>query len=97
MSQEPITLRRFADQIGVSERVLLRWCRAGKVVGARKHPLTKKWTIYPPAKLALDAMTGNSLCKLPGYVAPNATAPKPAISEPHPWKRVAITSKGGAA
>ncbi|AAZ97302.1 hypothetical protein Tbd_1349 [Thiobacillus denitrificans ATCC 25259] len=62
-----ISLRRFAEQIGVSEGCLLRWCRAGKVVGARKHPLTKKWTIYPPAKLALDAMNGNSLRKLPGY------------------------------
>lgn len=62
-----ISLRRFAEQIGVSEGCLLRWCRAGKVVGARKHPLTKRWTIYPPAKLALDAMSGNSLRKLPGY------------------------------
>lgn len=68
--QDGISLRRFAEQTGVSERILLRWCRAGKVVGARKHPLTKKWTIYPPAKLALDSMTGNSLRKLPGYVAP---------------------------
>lgn len=50
--QDGISLHRFAAQIGVSERCLLRWCRDGRVVGARKHPLTKKWTIYPPAKLA---------------------------------------------
>lgn len=54
MSQtEGISLRKFADQLGVREVTLLRWCRAGKVIGARKHPLTKKWTIYPPAKLVL--------------------------------------------
>lgn len=52
--QDGIPLRRFAEQIGVSECCLSKWCRAGKVIGARKHPLTKKWTIYPPARLALD-------------------------------------------
>lgn len=62
MSQiEGISLRKFAESIGVREVVLMRWCRAGKVIGARKHPLTKKWTIYPPAKLALDNFHGNSL------------------------------------
>ena len=50
--QEGISVRRFAAQIGVSERCLLEWCRAGKVIGARKHPLTKRWMIYPPARLA---------------------------------------------
>jgi hypothetical protein len=58
---EGIPLRRYAQQIGVSEQVLSKWCRLGKVIGARKHPLTKKWTIYPPAKLALDRMHDNSL------------------------------------
>ena len=50
--QDGISLRRFAVQIGVSEPCLRRWVKEGKVIGARKHPLTKKWTIYPPAKLA---------------------------------------------
>lgn len=59
--QDAISLRRFAEQIGVSQRVLLRWCRAGKVVGARKHVLTGKWMIYPPAKLALDSLSSQSL------------------------------------
>jgi transposase-like protein len=53
--QDGISLRRFAEQIGVSEQCLRRWVKAGKVMGARKHPLTKKWVIYPPAKLALDS------------------------------------------
>lgn len=56
MSQiEGVSLRKFADQLGVREQTLLKWCRAGKVIGARKHPLTKKWTIYPPAKLVLTS------------------------------------------
>jgi hypothetical protein len=50
--QDGISLKRFAEQIGVSERCMLRWVKAGKVIGARKHVLTKKWVIYPPAKLA---------------------------------------------
>lgn len=62
--QDGIPLRRFAEQIGVSERCLLHWCKTGKVVGARKHPLTKKWTIYPPAKLALDSLYPQSLRRL---------------------------------
>jgi hypothetical protein len=49
--REPITLRRFAEQVGLSESYLLKLCRAGRVIGARKHVLTKKWVIYPPAKL----------------------------------------------
>jgi hypothetical protein len=49
--QEPISLKRFAEQTGLSAPYLLRLCRAGRVIGARKHVLTKKWVIYPPAKL----------------------------------------------
>ena len=44
----------FARRCGVSERCMLRWCRAGKVFGARQHVLTKRWVIYPPAKLLLS-------------------------------------------
>lgn len=73
--QNGISLRRFAEQTGVTERTLLRWCRAGKVIGARKHVLTGKWVIYPPAKLALDSMTGHSLRMLPGYVPPPVRQP----------------------
>lgn len=49
--QDGITLRRFAEKVGLSESYLLRLCRSGRVIGARKHVLTKKWMIYPPAKL----------------------------------------------
>ena len=55
MSTQPgISLRRFAESLGITENVLRRYCLAGKVIGARKHPLTKKWWIYPPAKLVLS-------------------------------------------
>lgn len=48
---EPISLRMFALNVGISERNALRYARCGRIFGARKHPLTKKWWIYPPAKL----------------------------------------------
>ena len=50
--QEPISLRRFAESTGIPQKLLSRWCTEGRVIGARKHVLTKKWWIYPPAKLA---------------------------------------------
>lgn len=49
--QEGVSLATFSHMTGVSERQLLKYARAGRIVGARKHPLTKKWWIYPPAKL----------------------------------------------
>ncbi|MBW8329125.1 MAG: hypothetical protein K0M48_08270 [Thiobacillus sp.] len=51
--QDGISLRRFAEQVGLSESYLLRLCRAGRIIGARKHVLTKKWIVYPPARLVL--------------------------------------------
>jgi hypothetical protein len=48
---EPLSLRRFAEKLGMSEVQALFYCRRGRIFGARKYPLTKKWWIYPPAKL----------------------------------------------
>jgi predicted site-specific integrase-resolvase len=48
---EPLSLRQFAECLGVKETTLLTWCNKGRIFGARKHPLTKKWWIYPPAKI----------------------------------------------
>ena len=45
---------QFAAQLGLSSRYVLNLCRNGKVFGASKHPLTKKWWIYPPAKLLCE-------------------------------------------
>lgn len=46
-----VSVRAFAERLGLSERLVHRYCRQGRIFGARKHPLTKKWWIYPPAKL----------------------------------------------
>lgn len=48
-----VSLARFARDRGLSEALLRSYCRSGRILGARKHPLTKKWWIYPPAKLVL--------------------------------------------
>lgn len=49
--QQGVSLRAFAEQTGIREGQLLKYVRTGRILGARKHPLTKKWWIYPPAKL----------------------------------------------
>ena len=46
-----VSLRSFADRVGLREQTLIRWARAGRILGARKHPLTKKCWIFPPAKI----------------------------------------------
>lgn len=48
---EPVSTRAFAERLNVSRERVVLWCRAGRIFGARLHPLTKKWWIYPPAKL----------------------------------------------
>jgi len=55
--QQGVSLATFSEMTGVSVKQLLRYCRIGRIIGARKHPLTKKWWIYPPAKL----LTGRQL------------------------------------
>lgn len=51
--QSGLSLRQFAELTGLREAQLQHYCRAGKIIGARKHPLTKKWWIYPPATFAM--------------------------------------------
>lgn len=51
--RDGISLRQFAEQTGLREALLRTYCLKGKIIGARKHPLTKKWWVYPPAKLAM--------------------------------------------
>lgn len=48
---DPVSVSRFAYDTGLSIKTVERYCRLGRIFGARKHPLTKKWWIYPPAKL----------------------------------------------
>ncbi len=46
-----VSVRAFAERLGLSEDLIRKYCLQGRIFGARKHPLTKKWWIYPPAKL----------------------------------------------
>lgn len=50
-NSDPVSITRFAYDTGLSVKTIERYCRQGRIFGARKHPLTKKWWIYPPAKL----------------------------------------------
>lgn len=46
-----VSVRTFAERVGIKFSTAMYYCRKGRVFGARKHPLTGKWWIYPPAKL----------------------------------------------
>lgn len=46
-----VSVRAFAERLGLSEKHVTEYCRKGRIFGARKHPLTGRWWIYPPAKL----------------------------------------------
>lgn len=46
-----VSVATFARRLGLSEQSVIRYCKHGRIFGAAKHPLTKKWWIYPPAKL----------------------------------------------
>lgn len=46
-----VSVATFARRTGLSPRYVLRLCRRGRIDGARLHPLTRQWWIYPPARL----------------------------------------------
>jgi hypothetical protein len=46
-----VSVNTFADRLGLSVGKIQHYCRIGRILGARQHPLTKRWWIYPPAKL----------------------------------------------
>lgn len=49
--QGAVSAAAFARSSGLSPEYVTRLCRQGRIFGARLHPLTRKWWIYPPAKL----------------------------------------------
>lgn len=51
IDQKGMPLGVFAARTGIRLHHAQRLCREGKINGARQHVLTKKWWIYPPAKL----------------------------------------------
>jgi hypothetical protein len=54
--QEGMSLADFAQVTGKTASHLARLAQKGRIIGARKHPLSKKWWGYPPAKLITGRM-----------------------------------------
>lgn len=46
-----LTLQAFADREGLTLKQVSYCVRKGLILGARKDARSKKWTVYPPAKL----------------------------------------------
>jgi len=46
-----LTVASFAFHVGISISRIRTLCSKGLILGARRHPTTKQWWIYPPAKL----------------------------------------------
>ena len=46
-----MSLQAFADQHGISLDMMRYYAKTGRVVGARQDSRSKRWTVYPPAKL----------------------------------------------
>ncbi len=44
-----MSIAAFARRCGITEATILRYARNGRIFGARKHPLTKKWWVFPDA------------------------------------------------
>ena len=65
-----MTLQAFAALHGLTSKAMRHYIRRGRVVGARQDARSKKWTIYPPAKL-LDK-DGDSLTPARGKLPPPA-------------------------
>ena len=51
--QSGMTLAAFALLTGIPAQRLIKYAKTGRLVGARKNPLTKKWWIYPPAQIRM--------------------------------------------
>ena len=43
--QEGVSAQTFAASAGLSVQSVIRYCKAGRIIGARQHPLTKRWWI----------------------------------------------------
>ena len=42
-------LSTYAQLTGIPVKQLMAYIWHDRIYGARKHPLTKKWWVYPPA------------------------------------------------
>jgi hypothetical protein len=50
---EGVTLPELCKRTGLTYQQLAKMCRRGLIVGARQHPLSKRWWVYPPGTLIL--------------------------------------------
>lgn len=55
--RQGLSVDALAWRSGIPAIPLLRFVETGRIIGARKNPLSKEWWIYPPAKL----LTGRPL------------------------------------
>lgn len=55
LGNEGLSVVSFAEHSGLSIGYVTKLCREGKIFGARLHSRTRKWWIYPPAKLLCEA------------------------------------------
>lgn len=78
--QQGVSLRIFAEQTGIREGQLLHYIRKGQILGARKHPLTKKWWIYPPAKLLLGGAARSPSAAVGNKVLDAARRPRTVVA-----------------
>lgn len=49
-----MSVQAFADKEGISLEQARRFIKRGLVFGARRDARSKKWTVYPPAKLLAE-------------------------------------------
>lgn len=49
--QGGMSLEDFAKLCGKSASQLQRLAKKGRIVGASKHAISKKWWVYPPAQI----------------------------------------------
>lgn len=49
-----LTAHSFAVLHGLSDSYVEHLCKCGLITPAKKHPLTREWWIYPPAKIVLN-------------------------------------------
>ena len=75
--QQGVSLRAFSEQSGIREGQLRYYAKKGQILGARKHPLTKKWWIYPPAKLLLGAAAYSPCSQASNEAVQDVRRPRP--------------------
>jgi len=45
-----ISAGTLSERLGISRRLVVAWCRDGRVIGAYFHPTVRRWLIPTPVK-----------------------------------------------